>query len=375
MGTAMINSIIPKHAFVGIEGVAHLAAGGETPALCAHVDAAACFLSDKTAGMPGRERMYAVAARVKNRLAALLSRDASEIAFLFNASEGLFVTANGIEWRPGDNIVTALSEFPSVRGSWSHNRALEVRVVGNRLVPTLDELRAAVDRRTRVISVSHVSYLTGVRCDLNALREIADAVGARLVVDASHSLGVIPIDAGLCDVVVSCCYKWMLGAHGVGVFFVNSDRWPDLAAPWMGWHSIEPNSDRGGTNVYRRKDSIERFESGNYSFISLYMLDTGLAALQRVGISSIEKHVLALGERLCYELNRLGCDVLTPVDPARRAGNIAIAAEHSERLEKKLRAAGILTWAGDGRLRLSVHAYNDESDVARAVSALRSILL
>jgi selenocysteine lyase/cysteine desulfurase len=367
-------SLIPKHDFVGIEAVAHLAAGGETPALRAHIDAAARFLCDKTAGTPGRERMYAVAARIKDRLAGMLSRDASEIAFLFNASEGLFVTANGIEWRPGDNVVTALSEFPSVRGAWSHSRVLEVRAVGKGLVPTLDELRDAVDGRTRIIAVSHVSYLTGARWDLSALREIADAVRARLVVDASHSLGVIPIDAGLCDVIVSCCYKWMFGAHGVGVFFVNSNRWPDLAAPWMGWHSIELNSDRRRTNGYRLKDSIERFESGNYSFISLYMLDTGLAALERVGITCIEKHVLALGGRLRDELKRLGCDVLTPAEPARRAGNIAVAIEDSERLEEKLRAAGVLTWAGDRRLRLSVHAYNDESDVARAVSALRAIL-
>jgi len=370
-----MSTLIPKHDFVGIEEVAHLAAGGETPALRAHIDAAGRFLRDKTAGMPGRERMYLVAVRVKERLARMLSRKADEIAFLFNASEGIFVAANGIEWRPGDNVVTALSEFPSVRGAWDHSRALEVRVVDKGLVPTLDELRAAVDRRTRIIAISHVSYLTGARWDLNALREIADAVGARLVVDASHSLGVIPVDAGLCDVVVSCCYKWMFGAHGVGVFFVNSDRWPDLGPPWMGWHSIEPNSDRGRTNRYRMKDSMERFESGNYSFVSLYLLDTGLAALERVGISSIEKHVLALGDRLCDELKRLGCDVLTPTEPAMRAGNIAIAAKDSERLEEELRAAGVLTWAGDGRLRLSVHAYNDESDVARAASAMRSITL
>ena len=368
-------SLIPKQDFLGIETVAHLAAGGEPPALRAHIDAAARYLSDKSAGMPGRERMYAVAARVKDRLGVMLSREVSEIAFLFNASEGLFVAANGIEWQPGDNVVTALSEFPSVQGVWNHNRALEVRAVGKGLVPTVEDFRAAVDRRTRIIAVSHVSYLTGARCDLNALREIADAVGARLIVDASHSLGVIPVNAGLCDVMVSCCYKWMFGAHGVGVFFVNSDRWPDLPTPWIGWHSIASNSNRGHGNAFRLKDSIERFESGNYSFISLYMLDIGLAALERVGISSIERHVLALGKRLRDELKRLGCDVLTPAEPARRAGNIAIAAKDSERLEERLRAAGVLTWAGDERLRLSVHAYNDENDVVRAISVLRGILL
>ena len=65
MGTVTMSTLIPKHDFVDIERVAHLAAGGETPALRAHIDAAARFLSDKTGGMPGREQMYLVAARVK----------------------------------------------------------------------------------------------------------------------------------------------------------------------------------------------------------------------------------------------------------------------------------------------------------------------
>ncbi|MBX6322277.1 MAG: aminotransferase class V-fold PLP-dependent enzyme [Rhodospirillaceae bacterium] len=369
----MTASLIPKQDFVGIEAVAHLAAGGEAPPLRAHMDAAVQFLCDKGAGMPGRERMYALAGRVKRRLAELLGRSPAEIGFLFNASEGLFVAAGGIDWRSGDNVVTAGSEFPSVRHAWHHGHPVEVRAVGGTLVPSLAEIRAAVDGRTRVIAVSHVSYLTGARCDLAALREIADGVGARLVVDASHALGVVPVDGALCDVVVSCCYKWMLGAHGVGVFFVNAERWPDLAAPWMGWHSIEPEPSPRADRL-QPKASMERFESGNYGFPGLYLLEAGLAALARVGAPAIERHVLALGGRLREELVRCGAEVLTPAAPADRAGNIAIAHGGSERLEAALRAAGVLTWAGNGRLRLSVHAYNDEADVARAAAALAALL-
>jgi selenocysteine lyase/cysteine desulfurase len=368
-----MSPLIPKDHFVAIEAVAHLAAGGETPALRAHMDAAVQFLCDKSGGMPGRQRMFDLAGRVKHTLAGLLSRNAGEIGFLFNASEGLFVAASGIDWRPGDNAVTALSEFPSVHHAWGHGREIEVRAVGESLVPTLAEIRAAVDRRTRIIAVSHVSYLTGTRWDLAALREIADKVGARVIVDASHSLGVVPVNGALCDVVVSCCYKWMLGAHGVGIFFVNADRWGDLAPPWLGWHSIEREPGPGDDRV-ALKSSMERFESGNYSFVSLYLLDAGLRALGRVGISAIEQHVLALGERLRKELTRLGPEVLTPAEPARRAGNLAIAVDDPERVEQELRTAGVVTWAGNGRLRLSVHAYNDEADVARAVAALEAIL-
>ena len=82
-------------------------------------------------------------------------------------------------------------------------RGVEVRAVGDEPVVPQETVRAAVDGRTRVIAVSLVSYLTGHRHDLRALRVMADRAGARLVVDASHALGVVAVDASLADVVVA----------------------------------------------------------------------------------------------------------------------------------------------------------------------------
>jgi len=257
--------------------------------------------------------------------------------------------------------------------AWRAIPGVEVRAVGRDPVASVEDIRAAVDARTRLIAASHVSYLTGARLDLGDLREIADGVGARLVVDASHALGVVAVDGSCCDVVVSCAYKWMLGTHGIGVFYVNARRWPDLPPPWIGWHSIEPEPDfrrRGAATV---KSSAERFEIGNPSFISAYVLENGLAALMAAGILRIERHVQQLGGALRGMLVRLGLPVLTPEPPERRGGNICIASDRAEQLEAQLRARGVLTWGGDGRLRLSVHGYNDAADVERAVTALASL--
>jgi selenocysteine lyase/cysteine desulfurase len=367
-----MTALIPKDAFIGIENVAHLAAGGEAPPLREHMAATAEFLCDKGAGMPGRERMYKTAERVRARLAALLQGAPADVAFLATASDGLFVAASGIDWHPGDNVVVALSEFPSVLHAWRRSGAVELRAVGRSAVPRLEEIADAVDRRTRVIAASHVSYLTGARLDLAALREVADRAGARLVVDASHALGVVPVDGSLCDVLVSCAYKWMLGVHGVGVFYANSARWPDLAPPGAGWHSIEPDEDWRSRTGSRVKLSGERFELGNYSFVSLYLLERGLSALELAGSAAITDHVLQLGGVLREGLEALHLPVLTPADPAGRAGNIAFATDRSEQLEARLRADGVIAWGGDRRLRLSVHGYNDEADVARALQVLRA---
>jgi cysteine desulfurase / selenocysteine lyase len=367
-----MSGLIPKTAFIGIDHVAHLATGGESPVLRANLEAATRFLLDKGDGMPGRERFFATADRTRAALARRLGGRPEDVAFLGSASEGLHVASEGIDWRAGDNVVVSQSEFPSVLLAWQRlrPRGVEVRGVGREAVVGADEIAAAVDRRTRAIAVSHVSYLTGARHDLGRLRGLADRVGARLVVDASHALGVVPVDGTLCDAVVACCYKWLLAVHGVGVFYVNSRRWPDLAAPWVGWHSTHREDDWRRRTEYRLREDGARFEAGNPPFLPVYVLDSALRTLDGLDPRAVEAHVLALGGTLRAGLAKLGLPVLTPEAPEERAGNIVFASDRSPDVERALREAGVLVWAGDGRVRLSVHAYNDEADVARALAVL-----
>jgi selenocysteine lyase/cysteine desulfurase len=236
-----------------------------------------------------------------------------------------------------------------------------------------DEIAAAVDARTRAIAVSHVGYLTGARHDLRRLRALADRAGARLVVHASHALGVVPVDGTLCDVVVACCYKWVLAVHGVGVFYANSGRWPELAAPWVGWHSTHREEDWRRRTDYRLRDDASRFEAGNPPFLPVYVLESALRVLDALDPRAVEAHVLGLGGTLRDGLVKLGLPVLTPEAPEERAGNIVFASGRCFDVERALRENGVLVWAGDGRIRLSVHAYNDEADVARALAVLEDL--
>ncbi|HEX2501173.1 MAG TPA: aminotransferase class V-fold PLP-dependent enzyme [Methylomirabilota bacterium] len=364
--------LIPKTAFIGIEHVAHLATGGEAPVLRAHLEAATRFLLDKGDGMPGRERFFATADGTRAALAARLGGRPEDVSFLGSASEGLHVASEGIDWRPGDNVVVGQSEFPSVLVAWQRlrPRGVEVRAVGREAVVTHEEIAAAVDGRTRAIAVSHVGYLTGARHDLGRLRGLADRAGARLIVDASHALGVVPVDGRLCDVVVACCYKWLLAVHGVGVFYVNSRRWPGLAAPWVGWHSTDREDDWRRRTEYRLREDGSRFEAGNPPFLPVYILESALRTLDGLDPRAVEAHVLGLGGTLRAGLAKLGLPVLTPEAPQERAGNIVFATDRWADVERALRAAGVLVWAGDGRVRLSVHAYNDEADVERALAVL-----
>jgi selenocysteine lyase/cysteine desulfurase len=371
-----MGSLLPKSDFIGVEDVAHLCAGGETPFLKRNVDALLRFSLDKSRGMPGRANHYGVYATAKEHFARLLHVEAGDIALLGSASDGINVAARAIDWRPGDNVVVEDIEYPSVIYPWARARGVEVRVVPTRDGDAgLDSLTAALDDRTRVLAMSHVSYFSGVRHDLAALRALADRVGARLVVDVSHALGVVPVRADLCDLAVSCCYKWILGAHGLGICVWNRRRWPDLDSALVGWASVASRGGPENRTAYTLKPDAARLELGNPAFPSVYATSSGADYLLAAGIERIEAHVLALGARLRDGLVALDLPVLTPAPAERRAGNYCFATDDGPRLQAALFQRGVLVWEGEGRVRISVHGYNDADDVDRCLAALEEILV
>jgi len=87
--------------------VAHLCTGGEAPWLRAHTAACERFGALKSAGMAGREEMFAIGERARARAARLLGVEPGEVAFLAHSSEGLNQAVRSVEWHPGDNVVFA----------------------------------------------------------------------------------------------------------------------------------------------------------------------------------------------------------------------------------------------------------------------------
>jgi len=372
----VIPPLIPPSEFIGIDEATHLCAGGEAPMLRSHLDALQRFATDKGGGMAGRDRMFEVYRRAKIGLSSLVNRPEGDVALLGSASEGVNVVAASIDWQPGDNVVVADVEYPSMIYPWARRlgREVEIRVVPSRdWYVDLADLRAVVDQHTRIVSVSQVSYLTGQRLNVAAVADIAWQAGARLIVDATHALGVIPVNANLCDFLVSSCYKWLLAAHGVGVFVWNRSRVDDLEPASIGWHSVRS---RGGVNrpteVALRPDA-DRFEIGNPSLPSIYILNNALDRLFELTARDVESHVLALGARVREGLMARGKLVMTPESPAERAGNLCFAEPEAEQLAEKLAARGVQVWGSDGRVRVSAHVYNSSEDVDRFFNALDDV--
>ena len=379
----MIQALVPRSDFVGLEGVTHLAAGGEAPWLAAHTEALSLLARDQSGGMPGRANKDATVERARERAARLLGVDPADVALLSSTTEGVNVLALALDWRPGDTVVVEAIEFPSLVFPWTklQERGVEVRIIrpsdGSRWSYTLDDLVAAVDSRTRLIATSQVSYLTGRRHDLAQLRNIADRAGALLLVDATHGAGVVPVEATLADVVVSSCYKWLLGTQGIALFYRDPQRLGGLEPPIVGWHSRANAMSLDQPDVWTTPDHAGRFEAANVSYLSAYLLDSALAYLGRFPAAQLESHSVRLTGLVLAGFARLGLEVTTPKQPERRAGNatcVVPAGVDSGALAARLAEKGVLVWGGDGRLRVSCHLYNDEGDVERLLEVLPAAL-
>ncbi|WP_341953613.1 aminotransferase class V-fold PLP-dependent enzyme [Salinibacterium sp. TMP30] len=311
------------------------------------------------------------------QLAGLMGVNAQNIALVSSSSEALHRVVESIPWRTGGNVVSCDIEFPSVTLPLVSlkTRGVDVRIVANQeWRVSEDDIAASVDDNTQAIILSHVSYMSGSRFDLEKLSALARKVGALLIVDVTQSLGVVPVDATQADIVIASTYKWLLGAHGTGVVYIKDPESSLLQPEFVGWRSVQDMFAPDRFERFQLWPDARRWELGYPGFPSLYMLESSLQYLTQYSPESIEKHILQLGTVLLEGAIGHGMLNMTPLLPELRAGNIALRANEPVKLAQDLSEKGILAWGGDGRIRFSIHLFNDLSDVEAALLALTELV-
>jgi len=350
-------------------GIAHVCAGGETAALRSHEEAMSRYVADKSSGLPGRAAQEHEIEKARAGLARLWNVDPSDIGFVSNVAEGVAIVADSIDWQEGDSIAIDANEYPSVVAPIALRRHPTIRLRQARGIEP-DRLSACVDSSTRIIAVSYVSYLTGERVDLPALRALADKVGALLLVDFTQASGYLPIEASIADFAFSACYKWMLGITGVAVAYWNRTRQPDWTPASAGWHSLAPGA-RGYDTLPALKPDAMRFTRGNPAHCPVYVLNSALSYLSRFDMRAVQHHVQTLTVALLEELAASQIPVMTLSDPARHGASVCIPSPRAQAIVDTLYAEGVYAWNGQGRVRISFHGYNSNTDMERAAEALR----
>ncbi|WP_101676059.1 aminotransferase class V-fold PLP-dependent enzyme [Alloalcanivorax mobilis] len=314
--------------------------------------------------------------RLREHLAWLIGGvDSRDVALLKNTSEGLSVIAEGLDWQAGDQVVISDQEFPSNRIPWQAlgDRGVEVVSVD---VAGDDPERALIEaftERTRLVSISSVQYGTGIRMDLPRIGAACRQRGVLFCVDAIQSLGAVAFDAhaAQADFVVADGHKWMLGPEGVALFYCHPDARERLRLRQFGWHMIANAGDYGRSD-WRPADDARRFECGSPNMLGVHALEASLSLLRELGMAEVEQRLGERVDHLYAALQDAGATLLSPAQPARRAGIVTfrLGSEAPGTTRQRLQAGGVVCAERGGGVRLSPHFYTDYRVIDRAVALL-----
>jgi selenocysteine lyase/cysteine desulfurase len=328
-------------------------------------------------GLAQYSRWTARVKEVRALAGQLLGADPLDVAFVKNTSEGIGFVAEGLPWQPGDNVVSAEEEYPANVYPWLNlaGRGVEVRRVASREGRLrIDDLREAMDERTRLLTISFVEFASGFRNDLDALGELCRQRGVLFFVDAIQGLGVLPLDVSRIpvDFLSADGHKWLLGPEGAGVFWVRRELVDRLHPVAVGWNSVVGAWDFA-TIDFRLKPHAGRWESGTLNMGGISALGASLEMLLDIGVEALQARILELTDRLCAAAERAGWRVFSSRRGSERSGIVSLEAPAGADLAavaRELRARGVVVSRRAGRLRVSPHAYNSTDEIDRLASLL-----
>ena len=328
-----------------------------------------------------RARYDALRDRVRTRLAGYFNVSADEIAIVRNASEGNNVIAGGVPLQAGDEVVLHAENHASNLVSWEVRAARYGFTIRRVTVqPAMSEAEmvaafaAALTPRTRVLSFTDISNVSGIRLPARALVTLAHerSRGIHVHIDGAQSFGMTRLDLRAlgCDSYASSAHKWLMGPKEAGVLYVRAELapriWPGVVS--VGW----------GAGAQSTLAGARRFEAiGQRNDATIAGLDAALTFHESIGHAAIEARVLALAAFAKERIAAIpGAQLTTPRDAA-RSGGVVVARfgeiDHRvlyERLYTEAHVAG----ASTGGLRLCPHIYNTMADMTHATDAVAKIV-
>jgi selenocysteine lyase/cysteine desulfurase len=312
--------------------------------------------------------MQKAADGVRAQYAALIGASADEIAFLYSTSEGENIVARGVGLSTGDNVVVDELHYNTtfvLYRELERTRGIELRIVKARdgLVDASD-FAPHVDRRTRLVSVAWVSHQNGFRHDVGPLAELAHAHGAYCYVDAVQAVGMFPMNvrqAGV-DFMAAGTYKWLLASFGVAPFFIRRELLDRVPLDRHGALHVEREL---GGHRYEIFKTAKRFDYATPAFGPIYQLGAALTFLDRVGVAAIERHTVALADRLNQGLRGMGARVLTPT--GNRSSIVSFAVDPARDPGGHFSKAGVDVSVREGgrQVRVSPALFNTSDDIDR----------
>ena len=306
---------------------------------------------------------------VRARVAAFINAEPDEIGFTTNTSSGMNLIVDALQ-KHGE-VVSCDLEFPVTTIPWMHRRVPVHFVKSVDGVVRADDLRAAMNTRTGIVSLSYVQFSNGFRANLE---EVASVKGNHaFVVNASQAAGVFEIDVKRMkiDALCSTGHKWMLSGYGSGFVYISKELQAASPPRSIGWLSVKDPYGTRNDEVHLRHDVSARAEMGCPHFAGIFAMDASVELMQEIGIRNIEARALELNRLLTNRLREIGWTVLSPLgSEGYRSAETLVAAQNPAQLVSRLAAQKILVTEKPQGIRVSPNFFNNTDDIERLIEAL-----
>ena len=337
---------------------------------------------DGRLGASGFERMRTIYDDARQGAARILNADVNEIALTDNTGEGLNIISFGIDWHEGDEVITTNHEHISLLAPLYQVRdryGISIRVAdigekGER--PVLKQVADLVTPRTRLISLSHVSWMTGARLNVSEVGYMGREWGIPVLIDGAQSAGAIPLDmhALNIDFYAIPMQKWLCGPDGTGALYAHRGALSYVKSTYVGYWSVKHEE---GID-WELLDTAQRFEVGGRQTAALAGQAAVLNWLESVvGHQWMYERIATLSAYAFHALSDIpGLSMLTP-RPG-ESGLVAFRIEGKDEAEvvKVLNEKHnilIRNIPSTHALRISTGFYNTEEEIDTVVRALREM--
>ena len=320
--------------------------------------------------------------QVGDRIAPLLGAPAGTVLIHQNASIANSILFGALDFSDTqrNRVVITDMDFPSdvyVLRQWlpPHMQVHTVRT-GDDISIDTDAVLDAIDERTRLVSMSHVLFRSAYIMPARQIVQKAHDVGAQVVFNGYHSVGVIPVDVTAMEVdfYIGGVLKWLCGGPGGVFMYVRPDLLPTLHPTVTGWFAHQRPFAFELDSLELRTDAY-RLMNGTPGIASLHSIQPGVDIVAQVGVDNIRAKSLRQTTMLIDMADGYGYDVVAPRDAAQRAGTVTLNPPHAYEVSREMIARGIkIDYRVNAGIRIAPHFYNSDDEVRLAVDTIADIL-
>ncbi len=317
---------------------------------------------------------------VGDLIAPLMGAPAGSVLVHENASiaNSILLSALDFSDTKRSRIVVSDMDFPSdVYTIKAMLPQMEIVTVRTRDGVSLDtgDLIAAIDERTRLVSLSHVLFKSAYIVDVAAVIERSHAVGAQVLLNGYHSVGIIPVDvtALAVDFYIGGTLKWLCGGPGGVFMYVRPDLLPTLQPKITGWFAHKhPFAFEEGIDL---RDDAYRLANGTPGIASLYAIQPGVEMITQVGVDAIREKSVRQTNLIVDLADQMGYEVVSPRSNAQRAGTVTVRPPEAYAVSRELIAQNIVVDYREGAgIRIAPHFYNSDDEIRQTMQAIATIL-